>query len=118
MAARDVDLVLFEAGGRRWAADAWDVVRVARRQAKGASAFLVPSDGVRVLVVRGEAGEVQVPIDRLLGFERVSANTLRPMPAFAQQLTSPAVVGAWLSPREIVLLIDLLALVKQSASRT
>ena len=28
MPVTDVDLILFEAGGRKWAADPWDVVRV------------------------------------------------------------------------------------------
>jgi chemotaxis signal transduction protein len=104
-----VDLILFEVGGRKWAADPWDVVRVDRDAQAGEMS-------ARALVVRGGEGEVRVPIDRLLGFQRVAAESLRPLPPFAQTLASPAVVGAWLLPEEIVLLLDLQALVKESVS--
>jgi len=125
--AQEVDLIVFGVAGRRWAADPWDVVRVDRAAAGEASA--------RALVVRAgpqEQEERPVPIDRLLGFQRVPALSLRPLPAFAQTLTSPAVVGAWLAfegaqPQpgdgaargndgEIVLLLDLQALVKEAVS--
>lgn len=109
MPVRDVDLILFEVGGRKWAADPWDVLRVDRSGAAGETT-------ARALVVRSGQGETRVPIDRLLGFQRVSAQALRPMPPFAQSLTSPAVVGAWLAQQEIVLLLDLQALVKESVS--
>jgi chemotaxis signal transduction protein len=115
-AVHEVDLVVFEAGGRRWAADAWDVLRVDRRRSEAPTAFVAPASGYRVLMVDAGRGEVQVPIDRLLGFERVSPNTLRPVPAFAKGLTNRALVGAWLAKKEIVLLIDLQALVKELAS--
>ncbi|MGC4113367.1 MAG: hypothetical protein QM765_01570 [Myxococcales bacterium] len=120
---QDVDLILFEVGGRKWAADPWDVVRVDRASGESSA---------RALVVRGSEGETPVPIDRLLGFQRVPAQALRALPPFAQTLTSPAVIGAWLAPedsrsegsaapgevgvKEIVLLLDLQALVKESVS--
>lgn len=114
---RYVELVLFEAGGRRWAADACDVRRIDRRQPDLPSAPVVTGErGDRALVVEGEAGEVQVPIDRLSRFERVDARALRAMPAFAQGLISPALVGAWLSPGEVVLLLDLQALVNEGGA--
>ena len=112
-ASLDVDLVLFEAGGRHFAADAWDVVRVDRRQGDAPTAFVAPATGYRVLVVQGPSGEVQVPIDRLLGFQRVDAAALHALPTYACGLASAAVVGAWLAQQEMVLLIDLLALVRE-----
>ena len=110
MPVRDVDLILFEVGGRKWAADPWDVVRVDRAGGEGEAS-------ARALVIKYGEGETRVPIDRLLGFQRVPAHALRPLPPFAQRLTSPAVVGAWLAAsEEIVLLLDLQALVKESVS--
>jgi hypothetical protein len=109
-----IDRVVFEAGGHRWAADAWDVVRVDRRRGAVPSVWLAPASGWRALVIGGKEGrEVQVPIDRLVGFERVGCELLRPVPPFARGLANPAVVGAWLAQKEIVLLIDLHALVKE-----
>ena len=120
MVARDVDLVLFEVGGRRWAADAFDVVRVDRRAGDDAAAAARATGSSatrRTLVVRDpEGAEALILIDRLLGFERVPASALHALPPFAQRLASPAVLGAWLSPQEMVLLIDLQALVKESPS--
>lgn len=114
-AAREVDLVLFEAGGRRWAADAFSVLRVDHVRPEVRTAYVAASSGYRALVVRDGADEVQVPIDALLGFERAPARDLRPLPHYARPpLTSAAVVGAWLGPVEMVLLIDLPALVKET----
>ena len=113
MPSHEVDLVVFELGGRTWAADALDLVRVG---SDGGPARTGTAKGRRSLVVRDAEEEIQVPIDRLRGFERVPVSALRPMPAFARSLASPALVGAWLAPEEIVLLIDLQALVKESLS--
>ncbi|MBI5546840.1 MAG: hypothetical protein HY901_23400 [Deltaproteobacteria bacterium] len=112
---REVELVVFEAGGRRWAADAWDVLRVDRRQAELPTAWVTAATGRRALIVGLGGGEVQVPIDRLVGFERVGEGALRPLPPFTRGLAGPQVIGAWLAPSEIVLLIDLQALVKESS---
>ena len=115
-ATHEVDLVVFEAGGRRLAADAWVVTRIERRREGMASASVgsLP-DASRALIVNAGGGDVQLPIDRLLGFERVSPMVLRRVPPFARPLASPAVAGAWLDSEAIVLLIDLVALVKQSS---
>jgi chemotaxis signal transduction protein len=113
-AAHEVDLVVFEAGGLRWAADAFDVRRIDRLVADLKVASLAESPSAdRALVVGQGSREVQVPIERLVGFERVGPAQLRRLPAFVETLGSSVVAGAWLAPEAIVLLIDLLALVNE-----
>ena len=116
-ATHEVDLVIFEAGGRRWAADAWDVARVARLRERFPTASLGANPGAaRALVVTDGEELAQVPIDKLVGFERVAPTALRRLPAYARPISSPAVAGAWLASEAIILLIDLVALAKQGAA--
>lgn len=116
MASDDVDLVLFEAGGRRWAADAWAVLRIDRRREGARSVELCPCSGARALVVRVEGDEAEVPIDRLIGFQRVEARVLRPLPAYSRPLAPRALAGAWLTPESVVLLVDLHTLVREDVA--
>jgi len=112
-----LDLVVFEVGGLRFGADAARVVRVAPRDPK-ASSRLGPGSSRRALVVdAGGDGERQVPIDRLVGFIRAGPDRLRRLPEFVRGLAEPALLGFRLEERdEIVLLVDLEALVKQQPS--
>jgi hypothetical protein len=117
VASDDVDLVLFEAGGRRWAADAWAVLRIDRPREGARLVELCPCSGTRALVVRADAsGEAEVPIDRLIGFQRVEARALRPLPAYSRPLAPPALAGAWLTPESVVLLVDLHTLVREDVA--
>jgi len=111
-----LDLVVFEVGGLRFGADAARVVRVAPRTprpARGWDRQLPSGTGGG----RGRDGERQVPIDRLVGLSRAGPDRLRRLPEFVRGLAEPALLGFRLEERdEIVLLVDLEALVKQQPS--
>jgi hypothetical protein len=129
VAPTEVDLVIYEARGRTFGSGASAVVRVARRSCAPAHVrSLGAAEGAgRALVVRrrprpaspGGAQapepfeEVEVPIDRLIGFERASTRALRRLPEFALGLADPSVVGFVLRGTALVPLIDLEALVCQ-----
>ncbi len=110
-----VDLVIFEIDGHLFGADALDVARVTRVSIDLPLVTRLgePADGARVLVVRGAAGEAQVLIDRLVGIEQAPASQLCRLPAFLHGLVEPALVGFLRRGEEIVLLIDLYALVNE-----
>lgn len=109
-----VDLVLFEVAGRCFGADALDVARVAHRSDNLPTAIqLGESSFARVLVVRSACGDVQVPIDRFVGIHSAPLRALRAVPSVARGIVEPALVGFLLQAQEIVLLIDLQALVNE-----
>jgi chemotaxis signal transduction protein len=111
---RELDLVLFVIGGRTYGADAGEVHRVARRDPELPTASrLGDCPGNRALRVSGRGGEVQVPIERLLGIRPAPLTALRRLPAFAKGLIEPAVVGFLLEEGQLVLLLDLQALIEE-----
>jgi hypothetical protein len=132
----EVDLVLYEAGGRLLGSDASQVVRVACRSSETVSVERLgaASSGRRALIVREAAcpkppcglgaaaaapwpiRAIQVPIDRLVGLERTSACSLRRLPEFAAGLVDAAVVGFLLRDGALVPLIDLEVLVEASSA--
>ncbi|MGI5865230.1 MAG: chemotaxis protein CheW [Myxococcales bacterium] len=110
-----VDLAIFEIDGRIFGADALDIARVGRVSIDLPLVTRLgePGEGARVLVVRGAEGEAQVLIDRFIGIEQASVSQLRRLPAFLRGLVEPALVGFLQRGGEIVLLIDLQALVNE-----
>lgn len=112
----EIDLVLFEVGGRTFGADVADVSRVAHLEPGLARVerLGLPRKGRRALVVRGGASDCQVPIDRLVGFRRVNTQVLRSLPAWARGLTEPSVVGFLIEEQELLILIDLETLVVEA----
>jgi len=114
-AAREVDLVLFEVGGRVFGSDASEVMQVGRFDSSAPVAARLgrPSQPRRVLWAKGVRGPVQVPIDRLVGFRRVSVGSLRRLPDFARGLAEPALVGFLVEGDTMLLLIDLEALINE-----
>jgi chemotaxis signal transduction protein len=114
---REVDLVLFEAGGRRFGAEAVRVRRIARCGSGRRCGRLLGGAGHRVLVVAHAGGESEVPIDRLEGFVRVPVESLRAVPAYARPLVPVSLQGFFVGAQgELLPLIDLEALVKEDAA--
>ena len=101
----EVDLLEFERGGRKYAADAAEVVRIARVGSGNAG------DRARTLVIRRGGVDAQVPVDRLIGVRRVNGRALRPLPAFLRGLLSREFIGFAVEGKEILMLVDLEALV-------
>lgn len=113
--APDIELVLYEVGGRLLGSDAAQVLRVARR-APGLSApgplGAGPTARRALVVQRPGASTAEVPIDRWIGLERVRASALRRVPEFVLGLAEPALVGFLLRGGDLLVpLIDLEALV-------
>lgn len=110
-----VELVLFEVDGRTFAADASEVVRIAAADDEGQVYPLLgtPRSPRRSLLVASSLGLSAIPIDSVLGMRRTLPEELRPMPAFAKMLVSPALLGFLLDGEQLILLIDLHALVKE-----
>ncbi len=113
--SEEIDLVLFEIAGRTYGADVVDVSRVAAPEGKlpQSRRLGTPKRIQRGLVVRSGSGETLVPIDRLVGFRRVHASSLRKLPGYASGLAEPAVVGFLVEEGALLILIDLEALVKE-----
>jgi hypothetical protein len=83
----ECDVFFFEVGGQVFGADPTDVLRIDRSRPELLTAMLqLPVRSARVMVVRGIAGEVQVPVDTVLGVRRVGQLRLRRTPTFLQLL--------------------------------
>jgi hypothetical protein len=106
-----VDLVLFEIGGVRFGVDLTQVRRVDLPQPE-TNVVGAPLGrcqvGRRALFFDTEAGERSLPVDVVLGVQRVEALDLRRFPAAAA--APPMSLGAWLDGDLPIVLIDLQAL--------
>lgn len=111
-----VDLVVFDVGGTRYAADLGQVRRVDLDD-PGESVgqpLGTPRKGGRALVFTvGEGYERRLAIDQVLGVSRVPLQSLRRMPRAVN--APPYSIGAWLDGDQAVLLIDLLATVPKES---
>lgn len=106
-----IDLVLFEIAGSRYAADLTQIRRIdVDDPTESVGAPLgKPATGRRALVFSGNGGlELRLPVDKVMGVERVPVDALRRMPPAAQ--APKATIGAWLRGDETVLLVDLTTL--------
>lgn len=108
-AEQHVELIVFEIGQQRYAADATLVLRIDRpeehtvtREELGA---LVK--GSRALVFRAPGVEGSLRVDAVQGVKTVETAALRRLPA-AAQLPNSCAMGVWLDGEEPVLLVDLL----------
>lgn len=104
----EVDLVVFEVAGARYAADLGQVRRIdVDDQAETVGPLLgEPHSGRRALVFSTEPGrERRLAVDKVFGVSRVSVTSLRRMPAAAH--AAPYSIGAWLDGDQAVLLVDL-----------
>jgi len=109
-----VELVIFEVGDTRFAADLTQVVRIDRKEPDSHVGHPLgrPTEGGRTLVFRSKAGgEHRLAIDALLGVKSVRIAELRRLPS-AAQVSSNIPIGAWLDGERTVLLVDLFAMVQ------
>lgn len=111
-AVEQVELVVFDVGGARFAADLGQVRRIDLDEPSESVGHPLgpPARGTRALVFEVAAGlERRLVVDKVLGVERVPTKALRRMPT---AVNAPRFsIGAWLDGDEPVLLIDLLATV-------
>jgi chemotaxis signal transduction protein len=107
-----IDLVVFDVGGTRYAADLGQVRRVDLEDPSESvgQPLGAPTKGGRALVFNlGTGLERRLSVDQVLGVSRVPLQMLRRMPT---AVNAPKYsIGAWLDGEETVLLIDLLATV-------
>jgi chemotaxis signal transduction protein len=108
-----VDLVVFDVGGTRYAADLGQVRRVdvADFAESVGQPLGRPLRGGRSLVFAVSEGERRLTVDQVHGVSRVPLQHLRRMPT---AVNAPKYsIGAWLDGEATVLLIDLLSTVPQ-----
>lgn len=107
----EIDLVVFEVAGTKYAADLGQVRRVGRSEGAEQVAQVLgqPFEGQRALFFEPSVGvEKVLSVDKVHGVSRVPVSSLRRMPRAAH--AAPFSVGAWLDGDEAVLLIDLCAI--------
>lgn len=109
--SQTVELLVFRVGDARFAADASQVLRVARAShlSRVSDALGMPAEGTRALVIAsgdGEGGEQALCIDSVEGFRSARVDHLRRLPLAAGRVD--AVLGLWLEEGERPLvLVDL-----------
>ncbi len=104
-----IDLVLFEIGGVRYAADLTQVRRIGQIEYEQSVGYPLgkPSLGTRALVFTGRETEAQLAIDAVLGVHTVPIDDLRRLP-LAVSTSSALTIGAWVNEgSQTVLIIDL-----------
>lgn len=108
-AEQRVELIIFEVGAVRYAADATLVVRIDRPEDHTVTRDeLGPlKKGNRALVFRAPGAEGSLRVDAVQGVKTVEATTLRRLPLAASPSNSCA-MGVWLDGDAPVLLVDLL----------
>lgn len=103
----NVDVLVFDIGGRSYGTDASQVVRIGKSEDHAIELKELGAlhHGTRALVFRHPEGEGQLRVDAVHGVKRIRADSLRrmPKPALARAYT----VGIWLDGDRPVLLIDL-----------
>ena len=108
-ARTDVQLVLFEVAGTVLAADATQILRIARAapDAHALSGMAAPGQGRRALVYRRPGGgdEAQLRVDSIHGIVNAAVESLRRMPAVTRALDFA--LGFWLGQEGPILLVDL-----------
>jgi hypothetical protein len=102
-----VDLLVFEVGPLRYAADAAQVLRVATRaeDAVRLDALGPLKRTHRALVVGVDGVERQLAVDAVLGIQPVAVERLRRFPRMAR--AGEETLGVWLDGDAPVVLIDL-----------
>jgi hypothetical protein len=113
MSLTEVDFVVFEIGGERFAADLGQIRRIDASHAEIADVGTplgIPRVGARSLIFEVEPGlERRLTVDRVLAVSRVPVPSLRRMPAAVHAASFS--VGAWLDGETPVMLVDLLSMV-------
>lgn len=106
----EIELVVFEVSGTRYAADLGQVRRIDLddpTESVGAP-LGKPARGHRALVFDvGDGHERRLVVDHVHGVSRVPVASLRRMPAAVH--AAPYSIGAWLDGESTILLIDLVS---------
>lgn len=108
----EIDLVIFEVAGIRFAADLGQVRRIdVHDEMESVPPRLgQPHSGTRALVFSVDTGlERRLSVDKVFGVSRVPVASLRRMPPAVN--AAPYSIGAWLDGDEAVLLVDLRSMV-------
>jgi chemotaxis signal transduction protein len=108
----DIDLVVFQVAGIRYAADLGQVRRIDVHDEMEAvpPRLGAPHTGTRALVFSIETGiERRLSVDKVFGVSRVPVSSLRRIPPAVN--AAPYSIGAWLDGDETVLLVDLNSMV-------
>ena len=110
----EVNLVVFELAGTRYAADLTQVVRLDffDSACSVGSPLGAPRQGGKCLMIdAGDGRDWCLAIDALHEVRRVPVEQLRRLPVLAHGGTIS--IGAWLDGKEAVLLVDLVAMTTQ-----
>jgi chemotaxis signal transduction protein len=112
-AEKNVELIIFEVGAQRYAADATLVLRIDRPEESSVirAELGALKRGARALIFRAPGHEGSLRVDAVQGVKTVDATTLRRLPAAASPQKSCA-MGVWLDGDQPVLLVDLLKTLK------
>jgi chemotaxis signal transduction protein len=112
----EIDLVVFEVGGERFAAELGQVRRIDLFEPTDSVGHPLgtPLVGGRALVFDfGRGHERRLAVDKVCGVSRVPVTSLRRMPAAVN--AARFFLGAWLDGDVAVLLVDLFSLVPATA---
>ncbi len=112
IAPEEIDLVVFEIAGARFAADLGQVSRIdiAEPTESVGHPLGAPHVGSRALVFSpGRGLERRLSVDKVFGVSRVPVTSLRRMPPAVH--AAPFSIGAWLDGDATILLVDLLSMV-------
>ncbi|MFZ5439618.1 MAG: Frizzy aggregation protein FrzB [Myxococcota bacterium] len=110
VAVEELELVVFDVAGARYAADLTQVRRIDLDDPTESVGPLLgtPARGHRALVFAlADGHERRLVVDHVHGVSRVPVSSLRRMPAAVH--AAPWAVGAWLDGDSTVLLIDLVS---------
>ena len=113
----DINLVIFELAGTRFAADLSQVIRLDFYDAACSVGAPLgpPRSGIKCLMIDTQDGKDWcLAIDTLHGVRSVPVEQLRRLPIVAQGGTIS--IGAWLDGQEAVLLVDLVAMTLASSN--
>lgn len=119
MSERRTEILLFQVGARVYAAQVFDVRRIAaagwdRAGAIAATALGTPFQAQRGIVVSCAGGDQTLAVDQVLGVREVDEADLRPLPPLAAQcLGSAAVTGLALLDEAPTPLVDLATLIQE-----
>ncbi|MFT3708886.1 MAG: Frizzy aggregation protein FrzB [Archangium sp.] len=114
LAPNEIDLVVFEVAGSRFAADLGQVRRVDLVDPAESVGDVLgrPLSGKRALVFDAAPGvERRLNVDKVVGVSRVKVTSLRRMPPAVH--AAKYSIGAWLDGEQAVLLVDLFSMVQE-----
>lgn len=107
---RPIDVLVFEAGGQRFGADAAQVLRVLRPgpgEDVARALGVDPATRRALAVLRDDAALSLVGADAITGVRRLDRSSLRPVPPFLRGVIQPAIIGFAIVDDVPIVLLDL-----------